>query len=179
MKIAITGTPCAGKTTIAKALAKKLGYKYINLNKLAKKENAFIGFDKEMRSRIVDIEKLEKAVKRLRGNVILDGHFSHCFDVDLIIVLRCRPDVLLERLKKRYKRNRKKIKENLDAEILGVITSEVIGKKFFEVDSSKPKEYVIKEILEQLEKRRKKEIIDWIKEGFEPHPKLYFVKSKR
>ncbi len=176
MKIAITGTPCTGKTTIAKALARELGYEYVNLNKLAEKEGAFVGFDEEMKSRIVDVEKLKKVVKKLKGNVVLDGHFSHYFDVDLIVVLRCRPDVLLKRLKKRYKGNRKKIKENLDAEILGVITSEVIGKRFFEVDSSKPKDEVIKEILEQMKKRRKKKIIDWVKLGFEPHPRLYLIK---
>ena len=115
-------------------------------------------------------------VKRegLQGRVkILEKDY---FDVDLIVVLRCRPDVLLKRLKKRYKGNRKKIKENLDAEILGVITSEVIGKRFFEVDSSKPKDEVIKEILEQMKKRRKKKIIDWVKLGFEPHPRLYLIK---
>jgi adenylate kinase len=173
MKIAITGTPCVGKTTIAKLLAKKLGYKYISLNELAKKEKAIVGFDGEMKSRIVDIKKLKKCVRKIEGDFILDGHFSHEFDVDFVIVLRCKPDLLLKRLEKRYKNNKKKIKENLDAEILGVITSEVLekGKNFFEIDvTSKSKQQIVEEILENLKRKKSKKIIDWINYGFEPVP---------
>jgi adenylate kinase len=179
MRIAITGTPCVGKTTIAKLLAKKLGYKYISLNNLVEKENAFVGFDEEMNSIIVDVKKLKKIVKKIEDNYILDGHFSHDFDVDLVIVLRCRPDVLLKRLKKRYKNDEKKIKENLDAEILGVITTEVLAgkKRFFEVDTSKPKEEILKEILKKIKVDKKQKTIDWVQQGFAPHPKIYFEKN--
>ncbi|MBU5688378.1 MAG: adenylate kinase family protein [Candidatus Aenigmarchaeota archaeon] len=170
MKIAITGTPGVGKTTIAKLLAKEFNMKYINLNDLAKKLNAYIGYDKIMKSKIVDMKKLYKEVKKIRGDFILDGHFSHDFDVDLVIVLRCRPDILEKRLKKRYPGNRLKVKENVDAEILGVITSEVLQRKkrFFEIDvSNKKKKEIIQEIKQRMKNKKKENIIDWIEKGYE------------
>jgi len=170
MKIAVTGTPGVGKTTIARLLAKELGLKYISLNEIAEKADAFIGYDKQMRSKIVDAKKLKKEVEKLKGGFVLDGHFSHDFDVDLVIVLRCRPDILEKRLKKRYPKNKAKVKENVDAEILGVITSEVLqsGKKFVEIDvSGKGKKEVVEEIKEKMARPDGK-VIDWIELGFEP-----------
>ncbi len=170
MRIAITGTPCTGKTTIAKIIAKELGYKYISLNELAKRSKAVEGYDKIMQSNIVNVKKMKKVIKKLKGDYILDGHFSHDFDVDLIIVLRCRPDILLQRLKKKYPKNKEKVKENYDAELLGVITSEVLQskKRFFEVDvSNKKKSEIIDEIKKKLKKLGKEKIIDWIEEGFD------------
>ena len=39
MKVVIvTGTPGTGKTTLAKKLAKELNYKYVDVNKIIKKE---------------------------------------------------------------------------------------------------------------------------------------------
>ncbi|MEM5777127.1 MAG: adenylate kinase family protein [Candidatus Aenigmatarchaeota archaeon] len=170
MRIAITGTPGVGKTTIAKILAKELGIKYINLNNLAEKSNAYLGYDKEMKSKIVDIKKLKDEVKKIKEDYILDGHFSHDFTVDLVIILRCRPDILEKRLKRRYPRNKLKVKENVDAEILGVITSEVLKSKknFFEIDvSNKKRNEIVKEI-KNLLKNPKSDLIDWIDFGFEP-----------
>ncbi|MFH8080489.1 MAG: adenylate kinase family protein [Candidatus Aenigmatarchaeota archaeon] len=171
MKISITGTPGVGKTTIARMLAKKLKMKYINLNELAEKINAFDGYDDVLQAKIIDMKKLKKEVKKLKGNYVLDSHYSHFFDVDLVIVLRCRPDILLERLKKRYKNNQSKIKENIDVEILGIISSEVLESKktFFEVDvSEKSKIEVLNEILKKIDDCFKPKIIDWIQSGFEP-----------
>ncbi|MEM5776835.1 MAG: adenylate kinase family protein [Candidatus Aenigmatarchaeota archaeon] len=174
MRIAITGTPGVGKTTVSKLLAKELNYKYISLNQIAKKTKAYIGYDKIMQSKIVDIKKIQKELKKIKGNYILDGHFSHEFDVDLIFILRCRPDILEKRLRKRYKKNKKKVQENIDAEILGVISAEVFykNKKFYEIDvtGKKPKE-IIKEIIEKIEKKNNytsKVIFDWLSMGFEP-----------
>lgn len=173
MKIAVTGTPGVGKTTIAKLLAKKLKMKYINLNGLAKKINAYLGYDKNLKAKIVNISKLKKEIKKLKGNYVLDSHYSHFFDVDLVIILRCRPDILLKRLKQRYKKNKLKIKENIDAEILGVITTEVLNarKKFFEIDvSGKTEKEILDEILIKIKRKNKEKIIDWVKSGFEPRP---------
>jgi len=159
MRIAVTGVPCVGKTTVSKLLAKKLGYKYVSVNDLAERLDAYIGYDDVLQSKIVNMSKLKKAVNAIKEDFVLDGHFSHHFDVDVVVVLRCKPNILLKRLKKKYPKNEKKVRENLDAEILGVITSEVLEmrKKFFEVDvSKKKKEKIVEEILKKSKWRNNK-----------------------
>jgi adenylate kinase len=139
MKIAITGTPCTGKTEISQLLSKKLNYKLISINEFAEELNAFVGYDKERECRILDMKKLEKGIKKIKENVIIEGHTSHLFPTDIIIVLRCNPEILKKRLEKRYPNNNFKVQENLEAEILGVITSEAVmeSKKVYEIDTSK------------------------------------------
>jgi len=138
MKISISGTPCIGKTEISKLLSKKLNYKLIQVNELAEKLNAFTGYDKKRECKILDMDKLEKEINKIKGNVIIEGHTSHLFTVDLVIILRCNPKILKKRLEKRYPSNPLKVQENLEVEILGVITSEAVmnNKKVYEVDTS-------------------------------------------
>lgn len=138
MKIAISGTPCTGKTDISELLSKKINYNLISINELAEKLDAFVGYDKDRESRILDMDRLEKEIKKLKSNIILDGHTSHLFPVDIVIVLRCNPEILKKRLEKRYPSNPLKIRENLEVEILGVITSEAVmkNKKVYEIDTS-------------------------------------------
>jgi adenylate kinase len=139
MKIAISGTPCTGKTKISKLLSKKLKCRLIPINEFAEELDAFVGYDRKMESRILDLDKLKKEVKKIKEDFILEGHTSHLFSLDLVIVLRCNPEILKERLERRYPNNRLKVQENLEVEILGVITSEavMINKKVYEIDTSK------------------------------------------
>lgn len=171
MKIAITGVPSTGKTTVSSLLSKKLNYRLIRINELAERLNAFTGYDKTMKSKILDMKKLKNKVKKLRGNIILEGHVSHLFPVDLVIILRCNPEVLKKRLKKRFS-NPLKVQENLEAEILGVITSEAIvhNKKVHEIDTTNKKpEEVVEDIL-KIVKSEKKELevgkIDWLEKYY-------------
>ncbi len=55
--------------------------------------------------------------------VFLDSHLSHQCDCSRIIVLRCHPDVLAERLRARGY-SEAKVRENVQAEILDVILCE-------------------------------------------------------
>ena len=55
--IIVTGTPCTGKTTIAKKLSKKLNYKYIDVSKLITKHNLSSGYDKKRKCKIIDTKK--------------------------------------------------------------------------------------------------------------------------
>jgi adenylate kinase len=170
MKISISGTPCTGKTEISRLLAKKLNYKLIQINELAEEIDAFTGYDEKRDSRIIDMDRLEKEIKKLKGNLIIEGHTSHLFPVNFVIILRCNPEVLKKRLERKYPSNPSKIQENLEAEILGVITSEavMINKKVYEIDTSDKKEkdsvHDILKILEGKTEEFKIGKIDWLEE---------------
>ena len=71
--------------------------------------------------------------------LIFEGHVSHlCDGADKVIVLRVRPEILEKRLMKRNYSG-SKIRENLEAEALGVCSAEAYDKytdKVYEVDVS-------------------------------------------
>ncbi len=170
MKIAVTGVPCVGKTTVSKLLVKKLKYKYVSVNDLAEKLNAYKGYDKTLESKIVDIKKMSKEIDKMKGNIILDGHFSHEFNVDVVIILRLNPKILEKRLKKKYPNNVVKVKENLDSEILGVITTEVVNKNkiFYEIDTTrKTPEEIVENICKKINSTKHSIAdVDWLREGY-------------
>jgi len=173
MKIAITGTPCTGKTEISQLLSKKINYKLISINEFAEELDAFVGYDKERECRILDMKKLEEEIKKIKENVIIEGHTSHLFPVDVIIVLRCNPEILKKRLEKRYPSNHLKVQENLEAEILGVITSEAVmkNKKVYEIDTSEKNiEENVNDILKILKSKTddfKVGKIDWLEKYYD------------
>jgi len=142
--ICVTGTPGAGKTFLAKKLAKKLVLKYININNVIEEHRLSDKYDKKRKSNIVDIKKLNKALEKIIKNnrrVIIDGHLSHYLPrkyVDLCIVVKCNLKILKNRLKKRGY-SKEKIRENLDSEIFDICLSEATENKhkILVVDSSK------------------------------------------
>jgi adenylate kinase len=140
MIIVLTGTPGCGKTTLSKELGKKLDYKILELNKKVKKNKLYSGFDKKRNTYIIDQTKVKKFVNKetKQGNWIIDSHVSHILKSDIIIVLRCDPNELRKRLKKkRWKKA--KIDENIEAELIGIISYEARKKhkKVFEIDTTK------------------------------------------
>ena len=58
--ILVSGTTGTGKTTIAKRLAKKRDYKYIDLNKMIIKKKLYSGYDKKLKTHVVDPRKSNK-----------------------------------------------------------------------------------------------------------------------
>ena len=138
MKLAITGTPCTGKTTIAEKLHKRMGWKLVRVNDIAKELNAYLGEDKKRKSKILDMKRIRKYLKDNEGDVIIEGHAAHEIPYDIVIVLRCNPEVLEKRLEERYPDDPDKVKENVDAEILGIITSDATesNDNVYEVDTS-------------------------------------------
>ena len=137
MIIALTGTPGTGKTTIAKILGDR--YTVVHINDFDK---AKIEYDEERDSYIVDMDYLREEVEKLRKKdekIIVEGHYSHEFYADLVIVLRCHPEELGKRLKaKGY--GERKIRENVEAEAMSLITSEAINihgrERVYEVDTT-------------------------------------------
>ena len=154
MRIAVTGTPATGKTSVAKILAEKLGFRYINLNKFAKEKKLFSGYDRKRKCNVVDIEKMRKEIKKIQEDLVMDSHYSHEMPFDVVVVLRTNP----RELRKRMERKgwwKEKIEENIEAEIMEICKSEALerlgNKKMIEIQTTRKKpEDVVKEIMEKL-----------------------------
>lgn len=142
MIVGISGTPGTGKTTIAKIVAKKLNYKLIEMNEIVRDERIYTDYDEFRNSYIVDMEKLNKIIKRKVGkkkNVIIESHLSHFLDfLDLLIILRTNPEELRKRLENRNW-SKTKILENVHSEIIDVILQESVGRheNIYEIDTSR------------------------------------------
>ena len=63
MLVAVSGTPGTGKTAVTTLLQKK-GYEIINLNTIALKHGFISGIDKKRDSKILDINKINKYVRK-------------------------------------------------------------------------------------------------------------------
>ncbi len=145
--ILITGTPGTGKSTLAKFLAKKLGWERLDLHRYysqistkynPKKRCYEINFKKFQR--LVQ-EKLKK-ITESKKNLILDSHISHQLPkemVDLCLVLTCSDLKLLEKRLKKRKYSQQKIRENLDSEIFQVCLNQAKENKhkLMVIDTSK------------------------------------------
>jgi len=152
MIIAISGTPATGKSTVAKLLAKKLGCKYIDLNRIAEKKNLYAGYDSKRGVKIVDIDLIENEIKTMKVDLVLDSHYSHEIENDLTVILRTNPRELRERMKKKNWPE-KKIEENVQAEIMEICKAEAfeLGRKVLEIDTTKKTpEEAVEEILDRL-----------------------------
>jgi adenylate kinase len=157
--IAVSGTPGTGKTEICKKLCKKLGFKRIDVNALIFKNKLSEGYDKQRKTKIIDIKKLNKLLikeislfkkennaklsnkkislinktnknPKIKG-IIIDSHLSHYLPrkyVDLCIITKCSIKELYIRLKKR-RYTKKKIEENIQAEIFDICRTEAVDNK--------------------------------------------------
>ena len=82
-----------------------------------------IGTDKERDTGLIDVDRWIEEFVPVDGFV--EGHFAHLLPCDRIVVLRCRPDVLKNRLALRNYR-KEKIRENVQAEALDTCLIETV-----------------------------------------------------
>ncbi len=172
--VSISGTPGTGKTDVSKALVEKTGYELLDVNEVVKnsEEIEFVK-DEERNTLSVDIGSMRKVLEeKVVDKTVLEGHLSHHHGSDMIIVLRCSPEELEERLKSRDW-SEKKIRENVESEVIDVILQEAVnmhGDKVIEVDTTgKNSEEVAQEIQEILEGKKELEeyrpgTVEWSKE---------------
>jgi len=122
MRAAVTGTPGVGKTT---ACSLVMGMPIVHVNDIVDRAHAVAGYDRKRHSKEVDVNKVKRFLKCIRGNLLVEGHLSHLLDVDIAIVLRCSPKVLERRLKKKGWKD-SKIQENVEAEAIDVVLVDAI-----------------------------------------------------
>ena len=120
-KIAVTGTPGTGKTTVARHLADELDAEYFDVTG-AVREGASAGYDDERGVPVADVDALREVAPE---DAILDGHIAHLLEPDAVVVLRCRPDVLRSRLEERGWSD-EKINENVESETLDIVLAEAV-----------------------------------------------------
>lgn len=159
--ICVTGTPGTGKTTIAKKLSAKLRFHYIDVNRLIMEKKLGEGYDKKRATTIVDAEKLNREllaeISRLKksgkwAGAVIDSHLSHYMPkkhVNFCIVAKCDVKELNKRLKKK-KFSKKKILENLQAEIFDVCHNEALEMKHKVIVINTTKGFNISDVVKQL-----------------------------
>ena len=134
MLIGITGTPGTGKTSVAEELRRR-GIAVLDLKTTV--EPYIIGVEDD--SSVVDTDVWVDAQVRSGIDGYVEGSLAHYLPCDKLIILRCRPDVLLKRLQPR-KYSESKTNENVDAEALDVILIEAVelldAEKIFEIDTT-------------------------------------------
>jgi adenylate kinase len=129
MMCGITGTPGTGKSSAADELALR-GYPVVHLAGTV--GGYVLGKDPERDTLIIDEEIWAREFTPVQGFV--EGHLAHLLPCDRVVVLRCRPDLLLDRLRSRGYRD-EKCRENAEAEALDVCLIETLERH--------PKEHIL------------------------------------
>ncbi len=171
MRIGITGTPGVGKSTVARRLANRLGFSVTSLDDIVIRRGAYLEYDVERDSYVVD----EEAVEKILNEVVLDNGVYEGLSVvyttnpdlfDIVFVLRCDPYTLEERLRaKGFKEA--KIKENVSAEILDIVYADALriygASKVKQVDNSRGLDETVDKMLAKLEDDRAVcDSVDWL-----------------
>ena len=176
--VLITGTPCVGKTSVARLLALRLDAVYVNLTDLAVKKNLILGVDeKRGGSLVVDEQAMKNAVGEIikrsdKHSIVVDGHYAASIVpkelVTFVFVLRRNPVELREfMIKAGFSGD--KLWENLASEILDVCLVDALNaygeEKVCELDvSGRAVEDVVAEILRVLKGSVKCRVgvVDWL-----------------
>ena len=160
MIIAISGVPGTGKSSSAKELSKLIKVPVVENKNL----NVSYEYDKARKCKILDPEDVARFLSSKfdlkHQDVIFSSTLSHLLPksmVKMCFVLRCSPDVLTRRLKRR-RYSKSKINENVEAELIDLILIEALkkGHKVHEIDTTNksPKEVAL-EMKRVLEGKKK------------------------
>ncbi|MGQ9587886.1 MAG: adenylate kinase family protein [Thermoplasmata archaeon] len=122
MRFAVTGTPGVGKTSTCSLIR---SMPVIHVNDLVERLGIASGYDRKRKTKEVDVSMLARAVAKMEGDMVLEGHFSHMLKPDVAIVLRCSPRVLEKRLRRKGW-DEKKVRENVEAEAVDVVLIEAL-----------------------------------------------------
>lgn len=154
LRVAVTGTPGTGKSTATDRLADRLAdvaeaaepapptgtadaplldddcVDVVHLNDVIGEAELYDDVDEERDSVVVDLDALNAWVEDYVDAsdalvVVLDSHLAHHLDADRVVVLRCQPEALEQRLLDRGEPPAKAT-ENAESEALDVVLGEAV-----------------------------------------------------
>ena len=136
-RIALTGTPGTGKSSVARALARRVDC--VEVGELARRAGAAKGED---RSTTVDLGRLGRylrAHRGLDGTEVVVGHLAHLLPIRDVVLLRCNPRVLEQRLARAHRGSPRERRENALAEAVDLILVEALERRrrIWEVDATR------------------------------------------
>lgn len=137
MRVAVTGTPGTGKTTATERLDREV----VHLNDRIRAEGLDSGTDERRGSLVADMDAVAAALdeRESREIELVESHLAHRLPADRVVVLRCHPDELGERLAARDESD-ETIAENRESEALDVILSEAVEEhgieNVYEIDAT-------------------------------------------
>lgn len=136
MRVAVTGTPGTGKTTVTEGLETDLDV--VHLNDVVRDHDLYTEVDEARDSLVVDLDAVAEWLGD-RDDVLVESHLAHHLDADVCVVLRCRPEELEERLRERGE-PRPKAEENAESEALDVVLAEAVdafgAEDVYEIDTT-------------------------------------------
>lgn len=128
MRVAVTGTPGTGKTTavehLSEAATSDNTSDIVHLNDVIKNETLTAGYDDERDSVIADFDAVSEWLAG-REDILFESHLAHHFEADRVVVCRCHPAQLEQRLQERDE-GENSITENAESEALDVVLSEAV-----------------------------------------------------
>ncbi|MFB6109385.1 MAG: adenylate kinase family protein [Halodesulfurarchaeum sp.] len=122
MRVGVTGTPGTGKTTATELVDTDL--EILHLNEHIRAEGLQTRVDEDRESVVADLEAVRESLAD-RGEILVESHLAHHLDLDRVIVLRCAPETVEERLIERGE-SAASARENAESEALDVILSEAV-----------------------------------------------------
>ena len=135
MRVVVTGTPGTGKTTAVDALETE--ERIVHLNDVIRDHDLWTERDADRDTLVTDLDGVREWLGDWEG--IVESHLAHHLEADKVVVLRCRPDVLEERLRERGEPEAK-ARENAESEALDVVLSEAVDfhgeEKVYEIDTT-------------------------------------------
>ena len=145
MRVAVTGTPGTGKSTAVDLLDTdpqrpdaEFDLDVIHLNEAVHEEGLTTDHDEERDSAVVDMDAVADYLGG-RDDTLFESHLAHYFEADRVVVLRCHPETLTERLRERGE-SEAKARENADSEALDVILAEAVDRhgedSVYEIDTT-------------------------------------------
>ena len=122
MRVAVTGTPGTGKTTATDLVETAL--ELVHLNEAIEARELYTETDPERGSYVADLDAIQAAYAD-HADLLVESHLAHHLDADRVVVLRCHPRTVQDRLLERGE-PADSAAENAESEALDVILSEAV-----------------------------------------------------